>query len=137
MFKVRCFEESDKESVIRLWELVFPGEPSWNDPLRAIERKVQAQRETFIIAEDLGAVIGTAMAGDDGYRGWVYYVAVHPDYRLQGVGRELMKAVEQALSDLGCPQLNLLVRNENISVSGFYKKLGYQTEEKICMAKIL
>jgi ribosomal protein S18 acetylase RimI-like enzyme len=77
------------------------------------------------------------MAGYDGHRGWVYYVAVSPGYRRQGIGTALMANVEEKLALMGCPKLNLQVRASNEDVIAFYKKLGYNVEERVSMAKHL
>ncbi|MFV9675660.1 MAG: GNAT family acetyltransferase, partial [Anaerolineales bacterium] len=81
--------------------------------------------------------VGTAMAGFDGHRGWVYYVAVHPDYRRQGIGSALMSEVEAALAHHGCPKLNLQIRSSNAEVQAFYESLGYLIEDRISMGKQL
>jgi hypothetical protein len=137
MFDIRPYSEKDAEGVIKLWFKVFPESSEWNIPDEDIKRKLKIQRELFIVAEIDEKVIGTAMAGYDGHRGWVYYVAVHPDYRRQGVGRTLMKKVEVELSEMGCPKLNLQVRGNNRSAVEFYKNLGYVVEDRVSMGKRL
>ena len=78
MLSIRAYREADESAVIALWDVVFPGEPPWNGASSSIRRKLSLQRDFFVLAEIDGHVVGTAMAGDDGYRGWVYYVAVDP-----------------------------------------------------------
>jgi ribosomal protein S18 acetylase RimI-like enzyme len=111
--------------------------PSWNHPETDIQRKLSIQRELFLVASVGSEVVGTAMAGYDGHRGWVYYVAVGPAYRGRGIGRSLMQNVEDRLRSLGCPKLNLQVRASNSEAVRFYEKLGYQVEPRISMAKHL
>jgi len=82
-------------------------------------------------------LVGTTMGGYDGHRGWVYYVAVHPDHRRQGIGGSLLNRVEKDLVEIGCPKLNLQVRSSNHQLVLFYKRLGYEVEERISMAKLL
>jgi ribosomal protein S18 acetylase RimI-like enzyme len=91
----------------------------------------------FLVAADRGKVVGSAMAGFDGHRGWVYYVAVHPDYRRRGIGTSLMTKAESALKVIGCPKLNLQIRSDNHPVQAFYESLGYAVEERISMGKKL
>jgi ribosomal protein S18 acetylase RimI-like enzyme len=95
------------------------------------------QPELFFVAESDGDIIGTAMSGFDGHRGWVYYVAVHPDFRRRGIGTLLMRKVEGALVDAGCPKLNLQIRADNATVQAFYESLGYLVEDRISMGKRL
>ena len=134
---VRPFEESDTEAVAALWRDVFPDAPSRNDPGRDIARKLAVQRELFLVACESDRVVGTAMAGYDGHRGWVYYVAVSPDHRRRGIGAALMRAVEDALERRGCLKLNLQVRPSNRDAAGFYGRLGYEIEDRISMSKRL
>jgi ribosomal protein S18 acetylase RimI-like enzyme len=135
--EIRPYMESDEAAVAELWREVFPGAPAWNVPAADIERKLTVQRELFLVATIDLEVVGTAMAGYDGHRGWVYYVAVRPRYRRQGIGTALMERVEAGLARLGCPKVNLQVRASNEGVVSFYKKLGYQVEERISMGKRL
>lgn len=134
---VHPYLEADEAAVARLWRQVFPNAPAWNHPETDIQRKLAVQRDLFLVATLDGEVVGTAMAGYDGHRGWVYYVVVHPGHRRQGIGTALMGSVEQRLADLGCPKLNLQVRADNHQVVAFYKHLGYKVEERISMAKRL
>jgi ribosomal protein S18 acetylase RimI-like enzyme len=91
----------------------------------------------FFVAEEGGEVVGTALAGYDGHRGWVYYVAVEPSRRRRGVGAALMARAEEGLRALGCPKLNLQVRSSNRQAVAFYERLGYAVEERVSMGKLL
>ena len=133
----RSFTESDRPGVIALWNEVFPDNSPWNIPDEDIDRKLKIQKELFIVAEYEGEIIGSAMAGFDGHRGWVYYVAVLKKYRKHGVGEALMNHVERELTKIGCTKLNLQVRSTNTDVIEFYKKLGYDIEDRVSMAKRL
>ncbi len=135
--RIRPFQDNDKTAVADLWREVFPNNPPWNIPEKDIERKLKIQPEMFLVAETDSRVIGTAMAGFDGHRGWVYYVAVSPEHRRKGVGEALMKQVESELIKKGCTKLNLQVRSSNTGVVEFYKKLGYNIEDHISMGKHL
>lgn len=135
--RIRSYSESDEASVAHLWREVFPSSPSWNHPETDIQRKLAIQRELFLVAMTDSELVGTAMAGYDGHRGWVYYVAVSPRHRRQGIGTALMGEVEQRLVDMGCPKLNLQVRATNQEVVAFYRTLGYEVEERISMGKRL
>lgn len=134
---VRPYQEADEAAVARLWRQVFPNAPAWNHPETDIRRKLAVQRDLFLVATLDGEVLGTAMAGYDGHRGWVYYVVVHPRRRRQAIGTTLMRNVEKRLAALGCPKLNLQVRADNHQVVAFYQHLGYEVEERISMAKRL
>jgi ribosomal protein S18 acetylase RimI-like enzyme len=134
---VRVFEDSDTAAVADLWRRVFPGGPSWNHPESDIKRKLAVQRELFYVAEVDGRLVGTAMAGYDGHRGWVYYVGTDEEFRRQGVAAALMRRVEDGLRDAGCSKLNLQVRDGNDEAVEFYRTLGYVVEPRVSMAKRL
>jgi len=134
--EIRPYIESDEGEVTQLWREVFPGSPAWNNPETDIRRKLKIQRELFLVAIIDSAIVGTAMAGYDGHRGWVYYVAVKSRFRRQGIGAALMKRVEHDLKQFGCPKLNLQVRADNDQVVAFYKKLGYKVEPRVSMGKL-
>ena len=91
----------------------------------------------LFVAEDTGVIIGTAMAGYDGHRGWLYSVAVDPQQRRNGIGRGLVKLAIQTLKSLGCVKVNLQVRATNSQVVEFYESLGFAVEDRISMGKLL
>ena len=84
-----------------------------------------------------GVLVGTAVGGRDGYRGWVYHVATHPDCRRRGIGARLMRDLEERLRELGCPKLNLQVLADNAEVADFYRALGYREEPRLDFGKLL
>lgn len=134
--KIRPFKESDRQAVIQLWQDCDLTRP-WNDPNTDISRKVAFQPELFLVAEDAGQVIASAMAGYDGHRGSVYYLAVSPRYQAKGIGKQLMSEIEDRLMKLGCPKLNIVVRSSNDKVLEFYRKLGYVTDDVVSLGKRL
>ena len=134
---IRPYAESDESGVVELWRVVFPDAPEWNDPAGDIQRKLVVQRDLFLVASSRSRIIGTAMGGYDGHRGWIYYVAVHPGCRMRGVGTALVAAVEQGLMGMGCPKVNLQVRASNGEAVRFYHRQGYSVEERVSMGKRL
>lgn len=137
MLEIRKYETRDEAQIIALWRAVFPDSPAHNDPKTDIKRKLTTQGDLFLVATLDSTIVGSAMAGYDGHRGWVYYVAVSPAHRRQGIGSALMHAVERGLVQIGCPKLNLQVRASNPEVVAFYKRLGYEVEQRISMGKHL
>ena len=133
---IRAFRPEDEAAVVDLWQrctLVVP----WNDPHKDIATKLAFQAESFFVGELDGQVIASVMVGYEGHRGWVNYLAVHPDHRRRGFGRQLMTHAESVLHDLGCPKLNLQVRETNLSVRGFYESLGFTNDHVIGLGKRL
>ena len=134
--EIRPFADGDEEAVVALWESAGLTR-TWNDPRKDIARKLRVQREWFLVAVSGGAVIGSVMAGYDGHRGWVNYLAVSPRARRGGIGRALMDEVELRLREAGCPKINLQVRQTNHAAVGFYRALGYTTDDVISLGRRL
>lgn len=126
--KIRAYETPDEQAVVALWQECGLTRP-WNDPRRDIARKLTEQPELFLVGTFEGAVVSTAMVGFDGHRGWVYYLAVSPQYRGKSLGRTLMQEAERLLIERGCPKLNLQVRTSNTEAIEFYRKLGYMQDD--------
>ena len=133
---IRPFDEPDGPAVVALWQACGLTRP-WNDPARDIARKLAVQRDLFLVGIHDGVLMASAMAGYDGHRGWVNYLAVHPDWRRQGHGEALMREVERRLLALGCPKLNLQVRSSNTQVLDFYRALGYLQDDVVSLGKRL
>ncbi|KTR54042.1 GNAT family acetyltransferase [Curtobacterium oceanosedimentum] len=137
----RPFRHDDTEAVVALWDACGLLRP-WNDPRRDIARKVAEQPELFLVAEQpdgVGgtAVVGVGMAGYDGHRGWVNYLAVRPDLQGSGLGRAFMSEFERLLTERGCPKVNVQVREGNEQVLGFYASLGYAPDRAVSLGKRL
>jgi len=146
--EIREFRRDDTGAVVALWEACGLTRP-WNDPRADIDRKLRVQPELFLVAEERGvhagergaatgagidaaggvdaAVIGTVMAGYDGHRGWLYYLASDPARRGEGIGSALVAEAEARLAAMGCPKVQLMVRRGNEGVLGLYDRLGYET----------
>lgn len=134
--EIRSFIESDRNAVIELWQACGLTRP-WNDPDSDISRKLAVQPELFFIGEVDQKVIASAMAGYDGHRGSVFYLAVSPEYQNRGFGKLLMRKVEDTLKAMGCPKLNIVVRSSNEAVLAFYGHLGYTTDDVVSVGKRL
>ncbi len=135
--QVRPYEDADEAAVIALWNEVLPDDAPHNDPATAIRNKLAVERDLFLVAVEGGAVVGTVMGGYDGHRGWVYSLAVKRQCRRRGIGRALVRRLEQALATRGCLKVNLQVRSSNAGVVAFYEKLGYAVEPRVSMGKRL
>ena len=132
---LRPFTDADTDAVVALWERCGLTRP-WNDPRRDIARKGTVQPELFLVVDD-GGIVGSAMFGYDGHRGWVNYLAVDPAYRGRGLGRALMAEGERLLTALGCPKLSLQVRLGNDAALAFYAALGYTDDQVVSYGKRL
>jgi ribosomal protein S18 acetylase RimI-like enzyme len=137
MQRIRPFEAADEAQVIALWQACGLTR-AWNDPAKDIRRKLAEQPELFgVLPGDDGKVVGTVMAGYEGHRGWINYLAVHPARQDRGLGRQLMDWAEARLRERGCPKINLQVRRGNEPVLAFYAALGYADDHVVSLGKRL
>ena len=91
----------------------------------------------FLVGTVDATLIASIMAGYEGHRGWVNYLAVAPSLRGRGYGRQLMRHVEQLLMERGCPKVNIQVRATNTDVIEFYRRIGYAQDEAVSLGKRL
>lgn len=130
LLTIRPIVNKDIPAVIKIWEtceLLVP----WNDPLQDIKLKMDFQPELFFVGEAEDHVWATLMAGYEGHRGWINYLAVVPEVRGRGYGRCMMEHALAKLRELGCPKVNLMIRKSNMDKLGFYRKLGFLEDDII------
>lgn len=127
--RVRRFAPRDGEAVAHLWRECFPHDPARNNPEDLIARKLARDPDLFWVATDAMDVVGAAMGGYDGVRGWLYHVAVSPERRHEGIGRALVERALAEFEAIGCPKVNLQVRASNPDVAAFYEALGFAPDD--------
>jgi len=133
---IRPFVESDEGAVIALWQLCELTRP-WNDPRRDVARKLGVQREWFLVGHVGDELVASVMAGYDGHRGSLNYLAVAPAMRGRGYGTALIRRIEALLTEAGCPKINLLVRRGNAGVVAFYQRIGYGLDDTVQLGRRL
>ena len=133
---VRPFEGQDEQHVVALWHacgLVVP----WNNPLTDIARKKADSPELFFTGRIDGKLMASCMAGYDGHRGWIYFLAVANSEQRKGFAARLVAHVEAQLIELGCPKLELMVRDANLEVIAFYQAIGFNLDPVRVLSKRL
>jgi len=137
MLEIRPFcHNREEEAVVALWQACGLTRPH-NDPGRDIRRKLLVQGELFLVGVLDRQLVATVMAGYDGHRGWLNDLAVHPDHRRRGHGRAMVAEAEKRLRTLGCPKINLQVRDDNRQALEFYGRLGFLPDRVVCLGKRL
>ena len=134
--RIRPYQPADEEAVVSLWlrcGLVVPH----NNPLRDIRRKLKINPEWFLVGTRTGEIVATCMFGYDGHRGSINYLAVAPEQQRRGIAAKMMQASENILCSVGCPKINLQVRDANKAVIEFYESIGYVAENIVNMGKRL
>ncbi len=134
---VKSAVAEEEQAVVALWracDLVA----SYNDPVADFRfAKAGSCSDVLVAVDNTGAVVGSAMVGHDGHRGWLYYVAASPTVRGKGVGRCIVQAAENWLLQRGIAKVQLLVRETNTKVVGFYQQLGFEVAPRVVMTKWL
>lgn len=133
---VRDIRDDDIDQVISLWHKAGVSRP-WNDPARDVTFASKGPHSTVLVGLDGKRIVTTAMVGEDGHRGWVYYVAVDPGSQRGGLGAIIMRAAEDWLVNRGIWKIQLLVRAGNSDAAAFYEKLGYHDTRSVCLQKVL
>lgn len=128
--------DADVPETVALWQRCGLVRP-WNDPAADIAFARRGDNSTVLVARTEGILVATVMVGHDGHRGWVYYVAVNPDYQSEGCGSAIMTAAETWLRARGISKVMLMVRPDNTRVQAFYESLGYDEQERVVFAKWL
>lgn len=131
---IRPYQNEDRDAVLDLWErsdLITSEERAFANA--DLTRKQQVQPELFVVGVAGDKVIATAMAGYDGHRGHLYYLAVCPGHQRQGHGREMVLHVQELLRQHGSHRLTLYVSCGNLAVTGFYERLGFERNAVISL----
>jgi len=135
-FVVRQFQPQDEDAVVSLWkkcELVRPS----NDPHKDIGRKLRVRPDLFLVGVLDGKIVASVMAGYEGHRGWLNYLAVDPASQRGGLGKAIVAEAESRLRASGCPKVNLQVRTSNKGAIAFYERIGYSIDDVVSMGKRL
>lgn len=133
---IRPAKPEQRDAAGDLWRRAGLTKP-YNDPCTDFEFARGKETSDVLVGEIDGRLVATAMVGHDGHRGWVYYLAVDPDMQGQGLGAQMMAAVEDWHRAHGVWKINLMVRASNLAVKGFYAALGYEASDVAVLQKPL
>lgn len=134
---IRPYAKADLDAVADIWTAAFGADAPSSLVDQSIAEKERFQPGLVFVAEINGRLVGTIIAGYDGYRGWLNGVAVHPDYQRRGIAREMVHHAIAKLQSLGCLKVNLQIRDGNEAVVAFYETLGFDVEQRISMGKLI
>ena len=135
-FTIDLYQAGDQDAIVELWQrcgLVVP----WNNPLTDIARKMADSPDLFFTGRIDGKLVASCMAGYDGHRGWIYFLAVASSDQRKGFAAQLVAHVEAQLVELGCPKLELMVRDTNREVIEFYQAIGFNLDPVRVLSKRL
>jgi ribosomal protein S18 acetylase RimI-like enzyme len=132
--EIRPFVIEDTDAVLEVWSLAGITTPE-RKPRSDIQKKLRHSPESFFVGAHEGKIVATVMVGYDGHRGWIYKLAVRPDLQRKGIGTQMMEQAESWLRQQGCLRVKLQIDEARSDVAGFYKKLGYEVQPLVSMAK--
>jgi ribosomal protein S18 acetylase RimI-like enzyme len=127
---IRGCRLQDVEGVLELWRQAeaTPGVTDTADDLRRVIRDGPA---VVLVAEAESRLVGSIIGTFDGWRGNLYRLAVHPDYRRQGIARALVAEVEKRLALQGARRITALVEKDHPWAMTFWEAVGYRVDERI------
>jgi RimJ/RimL family protein N-acetyltransferase len=127
---IRQCRVDEVQAVLELWRQAdaTPGVTDNADDLRRVITQGPAD---VLVAEVAGRLIGSIIGTFDGWRGNIYRMAVHPDYRRRGVGRSLVAEIENRLSARGAKRITALVEKDHAWATGFWQAVGYQWDQRV------
>ena len=124
---IRTGVAADAPQVLALWRTAGT-EPTHTDDLASITRLVAHDPSALIVAESGPRLVGSIIAGWDGWRGSVYRLAVAPDHRRCGVGGRLLEAAERRLHEAGALRLQAIVVETDSLATGFWRSTGWEQQ---------
>lgn len=128
---------ADAEATVALWQAADLTRP-WNDPHADFARAITGAHSAVLGGRDeTGVLVATIMTGEDGHRGWFYYLAVDPAHRRRGLGRAAVAAAEDWLRARAVPKAQLMIRHGNDAAGAFYAALGYESADVTVVARWL
>jgi len=121
----------DFTEVLALWAGI-PGlgiHPAGADSHNSIKRYLARNPGMSFVARHNGRLVGTVLCGQDGRRGILYHLAVDPDYRRQGIARNLVNRCLKALAKIGIDKCYIFIFSDNTKAKSFWRKIGWSRYE--------
>jgi ribosomal protein S18 acetylase RimI-like enzyme len=121
--------------VLAFW-LDATAEPSTTDDAAGLEGLLERSPGALIVALDADAIVGTIVAGWDGWRGALYRLAVQPSYRRRGIATRLVAEAEQLLRDQGVRRMHLIAsRAGGETAESFWISTRYEPTDQVRFVK--
>jgi ribosomal protein S18 acetylase RimI-like enzyme len=128
--RIRPAVPADSAAVLDLWER-SEAAPSPTDTPEAVARLLGEPAAMLLVALHGDHVVGTVIAGWDGWRGNLYRLAVRPEHRRRGIARALVTEAEGVLRRWGCVRISALVEHDHPWAVGFWEAAGYGRDARM------
>ncbi len=117
----------DIDGVLDLWRQA-DAEPTHTDDHESLQRLVIHKPGTLIVADIGQQLVGSVIAGWDGWRGSIYRLVVAPAHRRSGLGRRLVAEAERRLTAMGAVRLQAIVVETDARATGFWQSSGWEQQ---------
>jgi ribosomal protein S18 acetylase RimI-like enzyme len=131
-FILRAALPADDGDIVALWQEAAENSSRPPDTVQAVALLLGRDPEAVILAEHDSTLIGSVIAGWDGWRYHVYRLAVRPGWRRRGVGSALLGAAERRLADLGATRIDAMVLDDNHLGQDLWRASGYHRQDDWC-----
>lgn len=129
---VRAMTIADYDQVYSLWMKIKGfGIRSIDDSREGVERFLNRNPDISVVAEEDGKIVGAILCGHDGRRGCLYHVCVDPDYRLRGIGKDMVVHCMEQLHAEKISKVSLIAFTENDIGNAFWKEIGWTKREDL------
>jgi ribosomal protein S18 acetylase RimI-like enzyme len=128
---IRPSRRDELGAVLDLWAENRSPHVSIPDDIRVLERLLDSDPGSLLVAESSGRVIGALIAAWDGWRGNMYRLAVGHEHRRRSVALELVRAGEQHLHARGGRRITALVGDEDEVAKALWSAAGYEHDRSI------
>jgi len=131
--KIRKFTMKDYKEIAGLWQKEGLAEKN-ESPKEVFIEQQKVAKDLFLVYEIDKKVVGTVIGGWDGWRAWIYRIAVDPEYQRKGIASKLIAEVTRRLSAKGGKKFRALIVSDNAVSKALFKSLGFSIHENILMA---
>lgn len=125
--ELRPAAAADVTAVLSLWREA--AAPTSTDDADALGALLGCDPGALIMADDRGRIVGSVIAGWDGWRGTVYRLAVSPSHRRRGLGARLLRAAEDRLRSLGARRLHAIVVGSDARAVAFWEATDWEHQD--------
>ena len=124
-------QASDTDAMLNLWRCMPGIGVRLSDTDQSLRAFMSKNPSTCLVLRIDGRLMGTVLGGFDGHRGYIYHLAVHPDYQGRGYGKALLDMVCRELTALGAPKIHLFAFNDNQAAATFYLSQEWEARRDI------